>query len=392
MSSSSSRKGDAFTIDRDVSDFVKTYKANGKELCFMPWAQSLRLAGRPSMKLVEFDGPGGTKLPFREIFGGAAVAVEIAGQRVYLPVQNASFAAMAAGEVDARNLSDTQARCRAKAIAMVTGVGLSIYADFKGDGAAFAKAVGAGITHETDLGLIPPLVSGKKRGKSESSDTTDFLGWPAAIAAANLADPAFGWSIEEWDVLDTATGEVTAQPYMRYGTGWAVGVTVTYRGHEHTEILPIMGMAEVDTANGKKKMDNQPLVNPDVNDWNKAVMRCLAKAIAVETGYGLSIYAKMDFVEEDGSEQEPAAARGTVTPITQKASSVTAAQPAASGAVQSREEAIREIEELLKSTGADRAGMLAWIEVSSLDDATDTALVQVVKVLRGKAARGEKAA
>lgn len=386
-----SKKGNSFAINADLSKNVKTYKANGKELAYMPWAAALHLAGRPSMKLVEFNGLANIKLPYREIFGGAAVAVEINGQRVYLPVQNASFAAMTAGEVDARNLSDAQARCRAKAIAMETGVGLSIYADFKGDGPAFAAAVG-NITTDTDLSTVPPMVSGKKRGKSENAETTDFLGWPAAIAAAKLGDPSFTWQVEEWDVLDKETGEVTRQPYTRYGTGWAVGVMVTFRGESHTEILPIMGVVEVETTQGKKKLDNQPLLTPDVNDWNKAVMRCLPKAIAVTTGYGLSIYAKMEFEAEESGDQSPGSATASVALMPQKVESAKAETSAASGAVQSREEALKEIEQLLASTGADRYGMLAWIQVNSLEEASDIALVKVVQVLRGKSERGEKAA
>ena len=70
--------------------------------------------------------------------------------------------------------------------------------------------------------------------------------------------------------------------------GWMVSVRVVYKGDEHTEWLPIMTSFE--PAQGDKE-GFQAMLEPTVADWNRAVMRCLAKAIAVASGYGLSIYA-----------------------------------------------------------------------------------------------------
>jgi hypothetical protein len=48
------------------------------------------------------------------------------------------------------------------------------------------------------------------------------------------------------------------------------------------------------TSKGMKKMDHQPLTKPTTHDWNSAVMRCMTRAVAVVTGYGLSVYARED--------------------------------------------------------------------------------------------------
>ena len=71
-----------------------------------------------------------------------------------------------------------------------------------------------------------------------------------------------------------------------------VAVTVTIEGIAHTEIHYVMGNK------------NESVQHPDGAQVNKALQRCLVKAIAFH-GLGLNVYAgedlPMDLDEEDGS-------------------------------------------------------------------------------------------
>ena len=94
------------------------------------------------------------------------------------------------------------------------------------------------------------------------------------MAAAKLADPDFFW-----EVLFFEDSKGQMQPYMEAGNGYFVAVKTVYGGKEHIEVLPIMN-----------SFTYEVLENPGCDDWNRAVMRTLAKGIATQTGYGISLY------------------------------------------------------------------------------------------------------
>lgn len=371
-----------FKIDQDVSEHIQTHEgANGTELPYLPWAAGLGLAGRPAMSIVEFEGGNLS----RSIFGGAAVAVELDGQRVYLPVQDGSFHALDYEKATARDIGDAHARCRTKAIAICTGIGLSLYAGFKGDGPAFAKAVGD-VTPTMDLVKVPPMVSKKSRGKGAGGN--DYVKWAASIAAAKLADESFRWTIEEREFVNTETGEVRMEPYTKLGTGYAVGVTVTFKGATHTEWLPILGIVPVQTKNGTKKLDNQPLLAPTVSDWNKSVMRCLSKAVAVATGYGLSVYAKFDFTDSEQGVKAPSSATADkAEPAETREQASPVAAQAASAPDERATALVREFAELADRAGVSGEKVLAWVGVRSIDKASDPQLAKVRQVLNDMIAK-----
>lgn len=240
-------------------------------LAYVSWANILRGGGMPRHTCVTFNGKPGL-----QVFGGVVVAVDMeipggAFQRTWLPVldeENIAVAARAAAGGTLSLIQSAISRCRAKAVGMVTGYGLSLYAGYAGDGEAFAKDLGVLATDLTPLQDIKPLA--EKKGDSGP----EYLRWASALAAAKIRDERFVWEVEFYDDKNGVP-----QPYMEAGKGFFVAVSSTFMGVKHTEVLPIMDI-----------WSYEPLTEPKADDWNRAVMRALAKGIAVQTGYGISLY------------------------------------------------------------------------------------------------------
>jgi hypothetical protein len=269
---------------------------------YLSWATAVALAGRPVLTVRTWGGA-----PALRMFNGAVVAVETSGgQLTWLPVLDARNRPVP--NPTARDVSDSVNRCRAKAVAMVHGVGLCLYSGEQ-DPAGWIKKLG--VKPGDDLAKVPAITS-TKGGAAGAA----YVDWATALAAAKIADPDFRWAIVEHEVPD-ANGVIHVMPAMPIAGGaggYMVAVSATFRGQEHTEWLPIMGIAEVQTPRGLKRMDHQTLLKPDVFDWNRAVMRCLAKAIAVVSGYGISTYAGEDIealrrASVQSTEQERVAAQ-----------------------------------------------------------------------------------
>lgn len=246
---------------------------------YLPWATAVSLAGRPPIKALTWGGR-----PALALLGGAVVAVESGGQTTWLPVLDARNKPV--GQPTVRDISDSINRARAKAVATCYGVGLCLYAGER-DPAAFLKKLG--VKPGDDLTQVPPAISTKP-----GSAGAPYVDWATALAAAKIAAPDFRWDVVLHEVPNPETGEINVLPVLPTDGGYMVAVEVAYRGVDHVEWLPIMGVVEVETPRGPRKMDHQPLKRPTVFDWNKAVMRCLTKAIAVVSGYGLSVYCGED--------------------------------------------------------------------------------------------------
>lgn len=276
-------------IKIDTTAFVATTPGSGKSdaLSYLSWASALALAQRPTQVVKTF----GSGLPALEVFGGLAVRVDQVvdgGGAIptYLPVLDRRNLPVASDAASPRDVTDTLMRARAKSAAICNGVGLGIYLGVGGNGIALVRALR--LRPDSDLAQAAPFVE-TKPGKSAAS----YVSWAAAVAAARLTDPTFHYQVVFHDHVDE-NGEVQNKPFLPVPGGFMVAVEVAYKGLRHTEWLPIMGVVEVQTAKGPKKMDHQPLTAPTVFEWHRAVMRCLAKAIAVATGYGLSTYAGED--------------------------------------------------------------------------------------------------
>jgi hypothetical protein len=121
-------------------------------------------------------------------------------------------------------------------------------------------------------------------GHVEKKGQLSYLSWAWAWAEVLKIDPLATWA------PDLTNGA----PCVFLPDGSAlVSVSVTIKGHAKGCILPVMNH------------QNKAIKNPDAFAINTAIMRCLAKAIAMH-GLGLYIYAGEDLPEgEDKPEGEP---------------------------------------------------------------------------------------
>jgi hypothetical protein len=126
----------------------------------------------------------------------------------------------------------------------------------------------------------------------EKKNNLSYLSWSHAWAEALKADPLATFHVETFQRADGTT-----IPYMEVngGTGM-VWVRVTIFGKEMACFLPVMDHR------------NKPIPNPDAFQVNTAIMRCMAKALALH-GLGLNIYAGEDLPmaeeEEEPKKEEP---------------------------------------------------------------------------------------
>lgn len=385
---------------------VRSHTKQIQGFAYLPWALALSMAGRPAHDVVTFKVDGQDS-PARRLFGGAAVAVDMevgdgtdARQRTYLPVLNARGEAMEWSQIDGRDIGDTISRCIARAVAMVHGYGLSLYSLTEGDGVAYVDALN--VTPETpDLSQVRELRDIKEfkdRKTGRVTRTQEYLGWHAPLAACRITDPGFRWEIVECETAHPKTGEIISVPAMRSaGKGWVVGVRVFYKGRVHTQWRPIMGVETVQTRNGPKPMEHQPIDNPNVFDWHSAVMRALAKGLAIVSGYGIACYAgdhaapgAQELPEDAGLLDEPPA-----PPVQQSRSSNgngsgngnrrdRPRQPRAPERGRNRDKLISQITVLIGSTKTEKAKFTEWLGVESLAKADDSVLERGLEALEHK--------
>jgi hypothetical protein len=122
----------------------------------------------------------------------------------------------------------------------------------------------------------------------EQKGRFDYLSWAWAWAFVKEKYPTA--TFEKHTFRDNQDNPL---PFMRDTKGHTyVAVTVTIEGLAHTEIHYVMDHK------------NQSVTHPDGGQVNKALQRCLVKAIAFH-GLGLNVYAgedlPMDLEEDDGS-------------------------------------------------------------------------------------------
>ena len=117
----------------------------------------------------------------------------------------------------------------------------------------------------------------------EKKGNLSYLSWAWAWAEVLKIDPAASWVAHEWN----------DRPAMFLPDGSAmVKVSVTVKGDTKLCVLPVMDNR------------NRAIQNPDAFAVNTAIMRCLAKAIAMH-GLGLYIYAGEDLPEAEKKESNP---------------------------------------------------------------------------------------
>jgi hypothetical protein len=124
---------------------------------------------------------------------------------------------------------------------------------------------------------------------TERKNGLTYLSWAWAWAEVLKIDPRATWSVKDWGGDGPAEVPCFALP----DGSMLVGVHVTVKEHSKTCLLPVMDHR------------NKAIKNPDAFAVNTAIMRCLAKAIAMH-GLGLYIYAGEDLPEgEDAKEERP---------------------------------------------------------------------------------------
>lgn len=385
---------------------VRPYSKSIEGYSYLPWALAHSMAGRPPYQNVLFDTPKG-RSPVLKLFGGTAVAVDMdAGggnmQRTYLPILDLRGKPLPGGQETSRDINDNWGRALARAVAIVHGLGLSLYSRTLGDGASYVNALAVAPNTE-DLQSVPALEDLKefkdRSGRPTKRKPQPYLGWHAAVAAARITDPGFWWEVLEFEVMDPETGAIETLPAMKAsGKGWMVGVRVHWKGVSQVMMLPIMGVATVTTKNGPKSMEHQPIDDPDIFQWHSAVMRCLAKAIAITTGYGISFYAGqfgvLDFSGDDADALDddtvvgPASEQASAaTPQQQASQSGSQQEPqlAAAESVPSTPELVQQIQTLLVKTKSDETRFLAWLGVPALHKAPAAVLERGFAALQQRA-------
>jgi hypothetical protein len=112
---------------------------------------------------------------------------------------------------------------------------------------------------------------------TERKGQLTYLSWAWAWAEVLKVDPAAHWRLGRLGPDDSPAF------FMPDGSAM-VSVHVTIKGNDQMAVLPVMDNR------------NKAIKNPDAFAINTAIMRCLAKAIAMH-GLGLYIYAGEDLPE-----------------------------------------------------------------------------------------------
>lgn len=126
------------------------------------------------------------------------------------------------------------------------------------------------------------LLSVNVNSHTEKKNGLTYLSWAWAWAEVLKLDPGARWHAVEYS---NAQGCALPCMYLNNGTAM-VKVEVMIKGETKQCLLPVMDHK------------NKAIPNPDAMDINKAIMRCLAKAISMH-GLGLYIYAGEDLPEID---------------------------------------------------------------------------------------------
>tara|TARA_Y100000310_G_scaffold319090_1_gene373916 strand:- start:1015 stop:1767 length:753 start_codon:yes stop_codon:yes gene_type:complete len=125
----------------------------------------------------------------------------------------------------------------------------------------------------------------------EQKGQFDYLPWATAWKLVKDVDPTASFLVHTFKVTKTLeSGTVVEQevPYLRTSTGYYVKVTVSIHGQLESELLPVLNYR------------NQPIDSPNAMDVNKAIKRCMVKAIALH-GLGLSLWYGEDLPDDNGS-------------------------------------------------------------------------------------------
>jgi len=111
--------------------------------------------------------------------------------------------------------------------------------------------------------------------KTEKKNGLTYLSWAWAWTEVLKADPAATFDVKLWP------DGIGMNPVMMIGETGMVWVETTVFGKSMTCQLPVLDFR------------NKPIIHPDAMAVNTAIMRCLAKSVALH-GLGLYIYSGED--------------------------------------------------------------------------------------------------
>ncbi len=113
---------------------------------------------------------------------------------------------------------------------------------------------------------------------TEKKGKFTYLSWAYAVRFLREHFPSATWTVKHFDDI----------PYKFSPAGCFVEVTVVIDDKEFTQIHPILNY------------QNKVVNDPDAFMVNTSIQRCLAKAIAIATGIGLSLYSGEDIPSSNG--------------------------------------------------------------------------------------------
>ena len=125
--------------------------------------------------------------------------------------------------------------------------------------------------------------------KSKKGFSLSYLSWAKAWGLVKAIYPDASYKIKEYpNWVKTSEGfqQAGTLDYRITQAGCEVETTVTIEGVDYTQKLYPMDYK------------NNPIMNPNIKDINKAQLRCLVKALAT-AGLGLNVYAGEDLPSND---------------------------------------------------------------------------------------------
>lgn len=131
------------------------------------------------------------------------------------------------------------------------------------------------MTTKAQKSVFDTLHSVNVNDEKKSKGGMAYVPWTAAVEHLLKHYPTATWQVKERE---------DGAPFFKTELGVFVKVGVTVDGIERTQVHPVL--------DGR----NKPIDNPNSFDVNRAIQRCLAKAIALH-GLGLYVYAGEDLPE-----------------------------------------------------------------------------------------------
>ncbi len=233
---------------------------------YLPWMAALALAERPVIEIVRDAAGRPFHVPFPS-HNEAMVMVRSGKQTVLMPVRDAAGSTVKADAMNALQVNNAVSRATAKLCAIAHGIGLGLWLDGLETPSGLLSDLG--VTPSSVLHEVAPLVKKTAHGYP-------YVPWVAAWASARIVGAIEAFSVDPVPVPISDT--------------WSVAVTLHGNGASQTFLYPILG--EMIDETGKASL--MPLVDPNIDDMNRACMRAVARGVAMMTGYGMSVYADED--------------------------------------------------------------------------------------------------